>query len=111
MASASRDAPSFPCCRALPARCRIMATRTIEDPKDRLTTILVAPLMTCSARLPVYTLIIAAFIPNTRLVAGVGLQGVVMFGLFLTEGCGALLAGYVLRSGVAKGADSSFMMA
>ena len=52
---------SFAC--AVPG---IMATRTIDDPKDRLTTILVAPLMTCSARLPVYTLIIAAFIPNTR---------------------------------------------
>ena len=50
---------SFAC--AVPG---IMATRTIDDPKDRLTTILVAPLMTCSARLPVYTLIIAAFIPN-----------------------------------------------
>ncbi len=57
---------SFAC--AVPG---IMATRTIEDPKDRLTTILVAPLMTCSARLPVYTLIISAFIPNRQLVWGV----------------------------------------
>jgi ferrous iron transport protein B len=88
----------------------IMATRTIDDPKDRLTTILVAPLMTCSARLPVYTLIIAAFIPNTRLAWGVGLQGVVMFGLYITGICGALLAAFVLRRGVLKGSSGGFMM-
>ena len=89
---------SFAC--AVPG---IMATRTIEDPKDRLTTILVAPLMTCSARLPVYTLIIAAFIPDRRLVWGVGLQGVVMFGLYLLGIAGALLAAFVLRRGILKG--------
>jgi ferrous iron transport protein B len=87
-----------------------MATRTIDDPKDRLTTILVAPLMTCSARLPVYTLIIAAFIPNTRLAWGVGLQGVVMFGLYVTGIAGALLAAFVLRRGVLKGGGGGFMM-
>jgi ferrous iron transport protein B len=96
---------SFAC--AVPG---IMATRTIEDPKDRLTTILVAPLMTCSARLPVYTLIIAAFIPNRRLVWGVGLQGVVMFGLYIVGITGALLAAYVLRRGVLKGGGGGFMM-
>jgi ferrous iron transport protein B len=96
---------SFAC--AVPG---IMATRTIEDPKDRLTTILVAPLMTCSARLPVYTLIIAAFIPNTRLVWGVGLQGVVMFGLYIAGITGALAAAYVLRRGVLKGSGGGFMM-
>jgi ferrous iron transport protein B len=96
---------SFAC--AVPG---IMATRTIDDPKDRLTTILVAPLMTCSARLPVYTLIIAAFIPNTRLAWGVGLQGVVMFGLYLTGIAGALLAALVLRRGVLKGGGGGFMM-
>ncbi|MBV8908584.1 MAG: ferrous iron transporter B [Sphingomonas sp.] len=96
---------SFAC--AVPG---IMATRTIDDPKDRLTTILVAPLMTCSARLPVYTLIIAAFIPNTRLVWGVGLQGVVMFVLYVTGICGALLAALVLRRGVLKGSGGGFMM-
>src|SRR5206468_1993644 len=67
-------------------------------------------LMTCSARLPVYTLIIAAFIPNTRLAWGVGLQGVVMFGLYVTGIAGALLAALVLRRGVLKGGSSSFMM-
>jgi ferrous iron transport protein B len=96
---------SFAC--AVPG---IMATRTIDDPKDRLTTILVAPLMTCSARLPVYTLIIAAFIPNTRVAFGVGLQGLVMFGLYITGITGALLAALVLRRGVLKGGGGGFMM-
>ncbi len=96
---------SFAC--AVPG---IMATRTIDDPKDRLTTILVAPLMTCSARLPVYTLIIAAFIPNTRLALGVGLQGLVMFGLYILGIAGALLAALVLRRGVLKGSSGGFMM-
>jgi ferrous iron transport protein B len=86
-----------------------MATRTIDDPKDRLTTILVAPLMTCSARLPVYTLIIAAFIPN-RAVGPVGLQGLVMFGLYVAGITGALLAALVLRRGVLKGGGGGFMM-
>jgi ferrous iron transport protein B len=96
---------SFAC--AVPG---IMATRTIDDPKDRLTTILVAPLMTCSARLPVYTLIIAAFIPNTRVAAGVGLQGLVMFGLYIIGIAGALTAALVLRRGVLKGGGGGFMM-
>ena len=96
---------SFAC--AVPG---IMATRTIDDPKDRLTTILVAPLMTCSARLPVYTLIIAAFIPNNQVVWGVGLQGLVMFGLYIAGIAGALLAAYVLRRGVLKGGGGGFMM-
>jgi len=96
---------SFAC--AVPG---IMATRTIDDPKDRLTTILVAPLMTCSARLPVYTLIIAAFIPNSRLVWGVGLQGLVMFGLYICGIAGALLAALVLRRGMLKGSGGGFMM-
>jgi ferrous iron transport protein B len=96
---------SFAC--AVPG---IMATRTIDDPKDRLTTILVAPLMTCSARLPVYTLIIAAFIPNRNLGYGVGLQGLVMLGLYITGISGALLAAFALRRGVLKGGGGGFMM-
>ncbi|AXK80076.1 ferrous iron transporter B [Pseudolabrys taiwanensis] len=68
---------SFAC--AIPG---IMATRVIDNPRDRLTTILVAPLMTCSARIPVYTLIIAAFIPNKPVLGFFGLQGLVMFGLY-----------------------------
>ena len=68
---------SFAC--AIPG---IMATRVIDNPRDRLTTILVAPLMTCSARIPVYTLIIAAFIPNKQIWGFASLQGLVMFGLY-----------------------------
>ena len=68
---------SFAC--AIPG---IMATRVIDNPRDRLTTILVAPLMTCSARIPVYTLIISAFIPDRDVFGYLGLQGLVMFGLY-----------------------------
>ena len=68
---------SFAC--AIPG---IMATRVIDNPRDRLTTILVAPLMTCSARIPVYTLIISAFIPAKQVWGFVNLQGLVMFGLY-----------------------------
>jgi ferrous iron transport protein B len=96
---------SFAC--AVPG---IMATRTIDNPKDRLTTILVAPLMTCSARLPVYTLIIAAFIPNRAIGPGIGLQGVVMFGLYVAGVAGAILAALLLRRTVVRGAGGAFMM-
>ncbi|MEG3154145.1 ferrous iron transporter B [Sphingomonas sp. RB1R13] len=96
---------SFAC--AVPG---IMATRTIEDPKDRLTTILVAPLMTCSARLPVYALIIAAFIPRRDVLPGIGLQGLVLFGLYIVGVIGALLAALVLRRTVVKGGGGGFMM-
>jgi ferrous iron transport protein B len=68
---------SFAC--AIPG---IMATRVIDNRRDRLTTILVAPLMTCSARIPVYTLIISAFIPNREVFGFIGLQGLVMFCLY-----------------------------
>ena len=68
---------SFAC--AIPG---IMATRVIDNRRDRLTTILIAPLMTCSARIPVYTLIISAFVPATKLWGFVNLQGLVMFGLY-----------------------------
>jgi ferrous iron transport protein B len=74
-----------------------MATRTIQDPRDRLTTILVAPLMTCSARLPVYALLIGAFIPE-RTVAGLfNLQGLVLFALYVAGIVSALLVAYVLK--------------
>ncbi len=96
---------SFAC--AVPG---IMATRTIADEKDRLTTILIAPLMTCSARLPVYTLIIGAFIPNRSVLPFVGLQGLVMFGLYVLGIVGAFLAALVLRNTVTRGASSGFMM-
>jgi ferrous iron transport protein B len=96
---------SFAC--AIPG---IMATRTIDDPKDRLTTILIAPLMTCSARLPVYTLIIAAFIPARAVGPGIGLQGLVLFSLYVAGIIGAMVVALVLRRTVAKGSNSGFMM-
>lgn len=96
---------SFAC--AIPG---IMATRTISDPKDRLTTILIAPLMTCSARLPVYAVIIAAFIPNRTLAGGIGLQGLVLFLLYASGIAGALLAALVLRRSVTKGKSGGFLM-
>ncbi len=96
---------SFAC--AVPG---IMATRTIDDPKDRLTTILVAPLMTCSARLPVYTLIIAAFIPDRSVLPLVGLQGLVLFGLYVAGVVGALVVAMVLRRTVVRGGGGAFMM-
>ncbi|PKP95878.1 MAG: ferrous iron transporter B, partial [Alphaproteobacteria bacterium HGW-Alphaproteobacteria-13] len=97
---------SFAC--AVPG---IMATRAIPDEKDRLTTILIAPLMTCSARIPVYALIIGAFIP-ARNVGGlpIGLQGLVLFGLFLSGIVGALLVAWVMRRSVTKGNAAGFMM-
>lgn len=96
---------SFAC--AVPG---IMATRTIEDPKDRLTTILIAPLMTCSARLPVYAVIIAAFIPARDVLPGIGLQGLVLLALYLGGIVGALVAALVLRRSVTKGRGMGFMM-
>jgi len=96
---------SFAC--AIPG---IMATRSISDPKDRLTTILVAPLMTCSARLPVYAIIIGAFIPPSRVGPGIGLQGLVLFGLYVFGIVGAMIVALVLRSTVTKGPNSGFLM-
>ena len=96
---------SFAC--AIPG---IMATRSIADPRDRLTTILIAPLMTCSARLPVYAVIIAAFIPNRAVLPGVGLQGLVLFTLYVTGIIGAMVVALVLRRSVTKGAASGFIM-
>jgi ferrous iron transport protein B len=81
---------SFAC--AIPG---IMATRVIDNKRDRLTTIMVAPLMTCSARIPVYTLIIAAFVPNQPVFGVLGLQGLVMFGLYATGIFSALAVSFV----------------
>ncbi|MBB3228286.1 ferrous iron transport protein B [Luteibacter sp. Sphag1AF] len=83
---------SFAC--AIPG---IMATRSIQDPRDRLTTIMVAPLMTCSARLPVYTLLIAAFIPARPVWGIFNLQGVVLFVLYFAGIFSALLVAFVMK--------------
>ncbi|MFP3796170.1 ferrous iron transporter B [Paraburkholderia sp. SIMBA_027] len=83
---------SFAC--AIPG---VMGTRSISDPRDRLATILVAPLMTCSARLPVYALLISAFIPH-RMVFGVfNLQGLVLFALYVAGIVGAMAVGWVMK--------------
>jgi ferrous iron transport protein B len=82
---------SFAC--AIPG---IMATRTIPSWRDRLTTIMIAPLMTCSARLPVYALLIAAFIPSTR-VGPFNLQGLVLFGLYVAGIFSALAVALVMK--------------
>ncbi len=74
-----------------------MAARAIQDPRERLATILVAPLMTCSARLPVYTLLIAAFIPQQKVLGVFNLGGVVMFGLYVAGTVGALAVAYVMK--------------
>ncbi len=83
---------SFAC--AIPG---IMSARVIDDRRDRLTTILVAPLMTCSARIPVYTLIISAFVPDQKVWGFVGLQGLVMFGLYAAGITGALAVSFVAK--------------
>ncbi len=96
---------SFAC--AIPG---IMAARVIDQKRDRLTTILVAPLMTCSARIPVYTLIISAFIPNHTVGPGLQLQGLVMFGLYATGILSALAVSFVIRKVFWRGAVEPFLM-
>lgn len=95
---------SFAC--AIPG---IMAARTIENEKDRLTTILIAPLMTCSARLPVYLMIIGAFIPAGK-VGMFNQQGLVMFGLYMAGIVFALLAAFVLKKTVTIGAKPTLLL-
>ncbi|BAI75121.1 ferrous iron transport protein B (plasmid) [Azospirillum sp. B510] len=97
---------SFAC--AVPG---IMAARTIENRADRLATIMIAPLMTCSARLPVYTLIIAAFVPNRTVAGGmIGLQGLVMFALYAAGILSALAVAFVLKRTIFKGAREPLLM-
>jgi ferrous iron transport protein B len=83
---------SFAC--AIPG---IMATRVIDNRRDRLTTILIAPLMTCSARIPVYTLIISAFIPAKQIWGWISLQGLVMFGLYAAGIASALGVSFLIK--------------
>jgi len=88
----------------------IMAARTIASPRERLATILVAPFMTCSARLPVYTLLIAAFIPATPVLGPIGLQGLTMFALYLLGAATALASAALLNSTLLRGTVSVFYM-
>jgi ferrous iron transport protein B len=83
---------SFAC--AIPG---VMATRTIPNARDRLTTIMIAPLMTCSARIPVYALLIAAFVPPVHVAWGIQLQGLVLFGLYMAGIVAGLAVAAVLR--------------
>ncbi|MEN5204152.1 ferrous iron transport protein B [Stenotrophomonas sp. TWI700] len=83
---------SFAC--AVPG---IMSTRSIQDPRDRLATILVAPLMTCSARLPVYALLIGAFIPQKQIWGVFNQQGLVLFGLYAAGIVSALLMSWTMK--------------
>jgi ferrous iron transport protein B len=96
---------SFAC--AIPG---IMAARTIANPRDRLVTILIAPMMTCSARLPVYALLIGAFIPQREVWAAFELQGLVLFALYVAGILGALLVAWVLKRFTARGQVRSLMM-
>jgi ferrous iron transport protein B len=93
---------------AVPA---IMATRTIENRRDRLATILVTPFMTCSARLPVYLLLIAAFIPHTLYLHGlIGLQTIVMLSLYLAGFVGAMTTAWLLKSSILKSSETPFIL-
>jgi len=96
---------SFAC--AIPG---VMATRVIDSKRDRLTTIMVAPLMTCSARIPVYTLIIAAFIPERTVWGFANLQGLVMFGLYAAGITSALAVSFVARRLFWRGQVEPFLM-
>jgi ferrous iron transport protein B len=96
---------SFAC--AIPG---IMATRVIDNRRDRLATILIAPLMTCSARIPIYTLIIAAFIPRINLYGIFNLQGVVMFGLYALGIFAGLAVAFVIRRFFWRGLTEPFLL-
>jgi len=96
---------SFAC--AIPG---IMAARVIDNRRDRFATILAAPLTTCSARIPVYTLIISAFIPNREVWGFANLQGLVMFGLYATGILGALTVATVIRRIFWRGASEPFLI-
>ncbi len=93
---------------AVPA---IMATRTIENKRDRFATILVTPFMTCSARLPVYILLIAAFIPNITFLHGfLGLRTIVMLSLYLAGFVGAMTTAWLLKSSILKSSETPFIL-
>jgi ferrous iron transport protein B len=96
---------SFAC--AVPG---VMSTRVIDSWRDRLTTILTAPLMTCSARIPVYTLIISALIPDRKVGGFLSLQGLVMFALYAAGILSALVVAFLVRKVFWRGGAEPFMM-
>ncbi|NZA26068.1 ferrous iron transporter B [Luteimonas sp. SJ-92] len=96
---------SFAC--AIPG---IMATRSIQDPRDRIATIMVAPLMTCSARLPVYALLIGAFIPQQQVGGVFNLQGLVLFALYMAGILSALAVSFVMKKWRRAGGEHMLML-
>ena len=96
---------SFAC--AIPG---IMAARTIQNPRDRLVTIMIAPLMTCSARLPVYALIIAAFIPARDVWGGINLQGLVLFALYFAGIASAMAVAYFFKRTMGSSSEQPLML-
>jgi ferrous iron transport protein B len=97
---------SFAC--AIPG---VMATRTIEDKRDRFTTMMVAPLMSCSARLPVYVIFIGAFIPDRPLLGGlIGLQGLTLLGMYSVGAIVAIPVAFILKKTLLKGEPPPFLM-
>jgi ferrous iron transport protein B len=96
---------SFAC--AIPG---IMAARTISNTRDRWVTILIAPLMTCSARLPVYTLLISAFIAERALFLGMSLRGLVLFGLYAMGILGAMVVAWLLKMLTQEGQTTQTLM-
>ena len=97
---------SFAC--AIPG---VMAARVIENRRDRFTTILVAPLMSCSARLPIYTVLIAAFIPERTLAGGLlSLPGLTMFAMYSVGIVTAVIVALVLKKTILKGETPAFVM-
>ena len=87
-----------------------MATRVIPDRRDRISTILASPFMTCSARLPIYALLIAAFVP-AQSVGWFNLQGLVLFGLYLLGIVGGLMTAKLMKSTALRGPKPHFMLA
>jgi len=96
---------SFAC--AIPG---IMATRTIDSPKDRLATMLVAPLMSCSARLPVYTLLISAFVPGVMVAGIFSLSGLTLLSLYLFGLITALVMAWLFKKTFLRGAPPAFLL-
>ena len=96
---------SFAC--AIPG---IMATRVIPNPRDRLVTMLAAPFMTCSARLPVYALLIAAFVPDTSVLGIFNMQGLVLFGLYMLGIVGGILTALMMKRFALKGPTPAFLI-
>ncbi len=96
---------SFAC--AIPG---VMATRTIDDSKDRIATMLVAPLMSCSARLPVYAIFIGAFIPDQTIWGGFGLQGLALFALYCVGVVVAIPVAWILKKTLLKGQPAPFVL-